>query len=138
MSVAYNTNTAFDYRRYDEQEEYEEQAAPVKRPVDRSIIMARRVIVMAVSILAAAVCIGLIYMKAQVFMAQRDINNTQTKIAEAQKTNSILNEQYNEAINTNTIMKKAGELGMGYPAADQILLVTMSSGTKSIEMKSKK
>lgn len=126
MSFAYNTNTAYDYRRYGEQEEYERTAAPRTRQTSRAAVMTRRVAVMMVAVLIATICIGMLYVKAQVFMAQRHVNQTRNAISEAKRINSVLTEQYNQATNINMIKDKAGKLGMGYPSAEQILYVQAS------------
>ncbi len=127
MSFAYNTNTAYDYRRYGEQEQYEHTAAvPRPRQASRSAVMTRRVAVMMVAVLVATICIGMLYVKAQVFMAQRHVNQTRNAISEAKRLNSMLTEQYNQATNINTIKDKAGKLGMGYPSSDQILYVSVA------------
>jgi cell division protein FtsL len=133
MSVAYNTNTAYDYRRYSERQETERPAVAV-RPAQRSGVMARRAVMMIAAVFVAAVCIGLVYMKAQVYMAQRDINTIRNEIKVAERANSNLSEQYSEATNISTIMEKATTLGMGYPSGDQILYVSLT-GTNKTEMK---
>jgi cell division protein FtsL len=139
MSVAYKTNTAIDYRTYDERVEYEAPAPAVAaRPVRRSAIMTRRVLMMTAAVMVAAVCIGLLYLKAQTFGAQRDINNLQKQITAAEQLNSNLNEQYSEATNINAIMDKAAKLGMGYASSEQVLYVPLTGGSKNIEMNNKK
>lgn len=133
MSVAYSASTAYDYRRYDEREERE---APVSaKPVRRSAIMLRRALIFTAAILTAAVCIGFLYMKAQVYKSQRDVNTARQEIETAQRLNSELSVQLSEATNINVIMDKASALGMGYPSGDQVLYVALSTGTTSIEMK---
>lgn len=135
MSLAYNTNTAYDYRRYGEQEESEYAAKPRQRQAGRAAVMTRRVAVMMVAVLVATLCIGMLYVKTQVFMAQRHVNQTRNAISEAKRVGSVLTEQYNQATNINTIKDKAGMLGMGYPSADQILYVTAEKDAADVTMK---
>jgi cell division protein FtsL len=137
MSFAYNTNTAYDYRRYDDREQAEEYARPARRPADRAVLMARRVLLLSVAVLVAVICIAMVYVKAQVFMMQREVNQTQQDIKAARQINSSLNEQYNEATNINTIMERASGLGMGYPSGDQMLVVSMEGQKAGVEMKNK-
>jgi cell division protein FtsL len=137
MSVAYRTSTSFDYNDYGRREDYDRQTdarAAVKKAADRRAVMARRVLVMFVAVLAAGVCIGLLYVKAQIYMAQRDINTTQAAIHTADKLNSVLQEQYSEAMDVNKLMDRAKLLGMGYPTGDQVLYVDLA-GTGTVEMK---
>lgn len=134
MSVAYSASTAYDYRKYDERTEYEAPAVAA-RPVRRSAVMFRRALVFVAAIFAAAVCIGFLYMKAAVFKSQREVNDIKNEIVTAQKLNSNLSEQLNEATNINVIMDKAAALGMGSPTGDQVLYVDLNTGTASVEMK---
>lgn len=138
MSVAYRTSEAFDYRGHEERAVYGEQTdarAAARAAAHRQTVMARRVVVMVVTVIAAAVCIGLLYVKAQVYMVQRDINNTQKQIDQVERQNSILQEQYNEAMDINTIMDKATQLGMGYPSTDQVLYVNLTGKNDDVTMK---
>lgn len=135
MSFAYNTNTAYDYRRYGEQEEYERCEKPAQKPASRAAVMTRRAVLLLAALIVAAICIGMVYVKAQVFMTQRHVNETRNAIIEAKQQHSVLSEQYNQATNLNTIMDKAGRLGMGYPSAEQILYVSVQGSPADMEMK---
>ena len=136
MSVAYSQNVAYD-RRFEETAEgwqpVEVAAAP--RRAKKQALLFRRALVLMTAIFAAAVCIGLLYMKAQVFKAQREVNDIRKQIVAADKLNGNLSEQLSEAMNINTIMAKAAELGMGYPESNQVLYVSLGDGAASIEMK---
>jgi len=138
MSVAYRTNTAFEYTGYEQRErEVYERPAAARDAAHRRVVMARRAVVMVVAVMSAVVCIGLLYVKAQIFMAQRDINTTQASINKVERLNSVLSEQYSETMDINTIMDRASKLGMGYPSANQVLYVNLSGNTVSVEMKKK-
>ncbi len=136
MSVAYSRNLAYD-RRF---EETAEGWKPVETPVrpsatKKQAVLLRRTLVMVTAIVAAAVCIGLLYMKAQVFKTQREINNIRSQIAAADKLNGNLSEQLSEATNINTIMERATALGMGYPDSSQMLYVSLGGSKPNVEMK---
>lgn len=135
MSVAYSQNAAYDYRRFEETADgwqpVETVAQP--RPASRHAVFFRRALVLVSAIVAATVCIGLLYMKAQVFKAQRDVNDIRKQIVAADKLNSTLNEQLSEAMNVNTIMEKAAALGMGYPDGSQVLYVSLDDNGTSIK-----
>ncbi len=135
MAVAYSRNVAYD-RRF---EETAEGWKPVETPVRTQRAKAqsallRRTLVMVAAIAAAAICIGLLYMKAQVFKTQREINSIRKQIAVADKLNSNLSEQLSEATNINIIMERATALGMGYPDNNQVLYVSLG-GKPNVEMK---
>jgi cell division protein FtsL len=131
------TSTAFDYSRYCEPKEYKRPIMRTKPAASRSAVMIRRALVLFIAMATAAVCIGLVYMKAQVYKTQREVNEIQTQIKQAQRLNSSLNEQLNEAMNINAIMSRAERLGMTYPAEDQVLYVNRDEGKANIEMKNK-
>jgi cell division protein FtsL len=114
--------------------------APVRqkaaaRPEKRTSAAARRALVLIVAAVVAAMCMGLIYMKARVYMAQREVNDIQSQIKAAQRDGSVLSEQLSEAMNVNSIMSRAQALGMAYPSGDQVLYVAPGAGKKSVEMK---
>ena len=135
MSVAYRSNTAFNYRKYEEEVQTQElpRTAARARPV-----AAQRVALFMAAILATAACIGLLYMKAQVSVTQRSINHMQMDIAAAERLNSGLAEQVSEAQNINIVMEKASKLGMGNPKNDQVLYVALAEGATKTEMKNPK
>ena len=141
MSVAYSASAAYDYRRFDTAEgpvwRNEEAVAgqTAVRPVSRRAIILRRAIVLTIAVLAAAVCIGLLYVKAMVFKAQREVNDIREEITTAQKLGSTLSEQLNQATNVNTIMERAAALGMGYPEGDQVLYVSLAESSPDVKMK---
>ncbi len=135
MSVAYSRNVAYDRRFEETAEGWKPVEAPSRaKPAKAQAVLLRRMLVMVAAIVAAAVCIGLLYMKAQVFKTQREINGIRTQIAAADKLNSNLSEQLSEATNINTIMERATVLGMGYPDNSQVLYVSLD-GNHNVEMK---
>jgi cell division protein FtsL len=127
-------STAFDYNRYSGRDTYMENKAAIKSDT-RSRSIPRVVLLLFVSLFVAAICIALLYVKAQVYMAQREANSIQSQINDAERLNSTLSEELSEAMNVNTIMEKAEKLGMSYPTGDQILYVSMGENPASIEMK---
>lgn len=137
MTIAYSQNAAYDYRRFEEPEQSgnPEEAIEAARPINRRGIALRRTLVLVTAVAAAAVCIGLLSMKAQVFKAQREVNDVNMKISEARKLNDDLTQRLNEAMNVNTIMEKAGKLGMKYPSGSQMLYVSLDGNGTSVEMK---
>ncbi len=130
MSVAYRSNVAYDYRQEEPERREQQAAARARQRRHNAFALAvRRAVAMLAAVMIAAVCVGLLYVKAQVYRTQRDVNSLQTKIVEAERKNSTLNEQYNEAANIYVIMEKAEDLGMTYPDAKNVLYVDTSKST---------
>lgn len=109
--------------------------AAAARPAKRASAATRRTLVLLVAAVVAAMCIGLVYMKARVHMAQREVNDIRKQIQAAQREASTLSEQLSEAMNVNSIMSRAEALGMSYPSGDQVLYVAPGAGRQSVEMK---
>jgi len=128
-------STAFDYRRYGERKEPTKPMVQGKPAASMAAVMVRRALTLFLAMAAAAVCIALVYMKTQVYKTQREVNEIQVQIKEAQRLNSNLSEQLNEAMNVNSIMSRAEQLGMTYPARDQVLYVSLGANEANIEMK---
>ena len=131
MSVAYRMNTAYDYRREDDETERRERNAARKRQQRRNAaaLVMRRTVALLGAVMVAAVCVGLLYVKSQVYHAQLDVNKLLVNIDEAERQNSSLNEQYNEAVNINVIMDRAEDLGMDYPDPKNVLYVNVGTDT---------
>jgi cell division protein FtsL len=125
----------YGYGRPDRFDEAPVRPKAAARPAKKASAAARRTLVLVMATVVAAMCIGLVYMKARVYMAQREVNDIQARIKTAQREGSVLSEQLSEAMNVNSIMSRAQALGMAYPSGDQVLYVAPGAARQSVEMK---
>jgi cell division protein FtsL len=133
-------STAFDYGAYFERVEYDRTAAAAApaKPVKKRGAAMRYTLLLIAAAAVAAVCIAWLCMKAQVYKSQREVNDVQAKIKAAQRLNSDLNQQLNQAKNVDSIMSRAQALGMGYPDNSQVLYVNLAGDRSNVEMKNNK
>jgi cell division protein FtsL len=133
-SSAYELEKYYDRREYDNAQVIRQ--APAASGRKRGVAL-RRALVLLLALCIATACIAYLNMKAQVYKAQREVNDLQTQINTAQRLNTDLSEQLNEATNVNSVMQRAQQLGMTYPSGgNQVLYVTLGESTAGIAMKS--
>lgn len=142
MSVAQRANQAYETR----STRAREYTQPIPRTtvgetrpqVRRSQPLAlQRALLFLCAIVAAAACMGLLFMKSQVLETQRDINKIQKGITDLQRANSEVSAQVTAAQNIGDIMDRAQKMGMKAPKQSQVLYVTLGDNAIRADMSAK-
>ena len=107
-----------------QQEQFQTSAAP--QSAARAAI-----VTVAVAMLVFLTLIGLIYVKYSVMAMQLQINQLQNSIEDKAQQASRLEARIHEMENVAVIREKAEALGMGYPDAEHVLWVDLSSPVSS-------
>jgi cell division protein FtsL len=97
----------------------------------------QRALLFLCAIVAAAACMGLLFMKSQVLETQRDINKLQKGITDLQRANSEVSAQVTAAQNIGDIMDRAQKMGMKAPNQSQVLYVSLGDNTIRADMSAK-
>ena len=135
MSVAQRANQAYETR----STRAREYTQPIPRTTGQTRPAARRnqplalqrAVLFLCAILAAAACMGLLYMKSQVLETQREINKIQKDITSLQRANSEISAQVTAAQNIGDIMERAQKLGMKAPKQSQVFYVTLGDTVRA-------